>query len=351
MDINTGSLPSDFLDKSWETERLVSLSYQAQLCKELVHKLPVNDFGLPTGIYRPDLLPNVDADDQSSTGDDGDGASPQVSDDSGQSLFIGELLEDRDDEDSVKVRELIPQQRSMVDSVSASDLQAAYVPLSYDEGYPTLPQGMPLWGQFPFEPPQAHEVFQLYLRMAHESGLGVRMLSELPSFAIKHGVHVDMADIHEYYHLFYWGVRSRAFDMVQVASLQKQQELRAIQVQDSHYDLSNDIMSKLKDYMNDEEDFWDMMTPKTAVDLMKAAATLQRTAVGLPASGPPQHKEGQDPRGSSFEFILRQVAQKSGTQHNDTHDDNSSNLLGDILNDPEMIVHAQELILRMNKHD
>lgn len=354
MDINTGVLPIDHLGDVG-TSPFVELSTQARLCRELLQRVPTNDFGLPIGIYRPDLLPQVEIQSpQVSTELLDDTELDELSDSDpyqDRDLFIGleDALSDCDEEPQ-KVRDLVPKQRSLADQLSHSDIQVSYVPLTYDEGYPTLPHGSSLWGQFPFEPPNAYQAFQEYLRMAHESGLGVRMLGELPNFAVGKGMTLSMGDIHEYYHLFYWGVRSRAFDMFQLASMQKQQELRATVVVDKQYTIANKAMARLEEFLEDEEDFWDVMTPKTAVDLLKVAAGLQRTSVGLPATGPPQHRPGEDSRGSSVEFILRQFAQKSGGMQEGELLDESGDLLDGILNDPEAISVAQELILRMNKH-
>lgn len=354
MDINTGTLPVDYLHEQRGVEDLVTVSERARLCKELLGKLPSNDFGLPVGIYRPDLLPQLDPDTDAYGGEYSDGSESLGPTDSSvakteQSLFIGDVLGEGEDASGV-VSDLVPRQRSLADQLPHSTLQAAYVPLSYDEGYPTLPQGMPVWGQFPFEPPAAYEAFQKYLEMSHKSGLGVRMLSELPKFANSYAVQITMSDVHEFYYLYYWGIRAKAFDMFQTASLQKQQELRALQVVDTHYKMTDKLMERLEEFMNDDEDFWDMMTPKTAVDMLKAITAIQRTSVGLPAAGPAQHKSGEDPRGSSLEFIMRQVAQKTTSQHEGELLQENGNILNDILEDPEMTSVAQELILRLNKH-
>lgn len=366
---------------SMKQDSMTLISSRARLCRELIEKVPTNDYGLPIGIYRPDLLPEPDLEDASIGGASedpessvGDGSSSE-----GETVIVGEVLPQEyshptithgtdgidileDDigtsppthvsDGKAKAGNLIPQRKSLASNLSHSAIKAAYVPLSYDEGYPTLPYGLPIWGQFPFESSKAYEVFQAYLLMpqADEMGVSARMLSELPRLAAEHGAAVKLSEVYEYFHLYYWGIRTKAYDMFQTAARKKQEELRTISVTNKHYDFADRLMRKLEEYMEDEEDFWDMMTPKTAVDMLKTVTALQRTSVGLPASGPAQHGKGDDPRGMSLEFIMRQVAQKTSVAKDHDTIDEQGNILNDILDDPEMTNVAQELILRLNKH-
>ena len=96
--------------------------------------------------------------------------------------------------------------------------------------------------------------------------------------------------------------------------------------------------------MNDEEDFWDMLTPKVGIDLLKTLAAMQRISVGLPGTQPVT--EGGGVQGSmSLEVIMRQLSADDNQEA--TTKELDSRLASKILSDPVATSMAQELIVRM----
>jgi hypothetical protein len=150
-------------------------------------------------------------------------------------------------------------------------------------------------------------------------------------------------------------MRAKAYDLFKVAQFRKQQEIRAIQVQDDHFLMARRLMIRLGQYFNDEELFWDMLTPKVGVDMLKTLTQLQRVSVGLPAGGPltAGHFGGGagggvlGGTGLSMELLLRQVAQVNNPIVEVSEVDTDEDILSKALDDPEMISSAQDLIIKL----
>ena len=174
---------------------------QIRASRDLAAELPLNDFGLPLGVYRTDLLPWHDympAEQQR--------ALHLVKDETPINVVSRELIEqstdavtgamadlgiftEGDDEDSGDIDSEVPiayaparTATPIVNTVEGgdvvevlaehriagfrvSDLENAFVWLHYDEGFPSFDSGQPFWGCLPFEPPKAYEVFQRYLQV------------------------------------------------------------------------------------------------------------------------------------------------------------------------------------------
>jgi len=268
----------------------------------LSDELPKNSYGLPLGLYRIDLLP-----------------------------------EDPTDE----------------------DLENAFVPIEYSEGFPTLPDGRPVWSQLPFEPQEAFRAFQAYLQQPQSTDTGVRTLSTLPLDApeavqgLMQGefdpISIIPSVLQPLYHNYYWGHRAKAHDLFQRASVEKQRELRAVNMIDDHYLKSKRLMDRLSVYMDEEEDFWDIMTPKVALDMFKTLVQVQRVSVGLPAAGP----SGAQAQGktSSLELLLRQMAQDEHPGEESTVLSDGTELMERALEDPDTARRAQDLILKLTVND
>src|SRR5690606_680790 len=117
------------------------------------------------------------------------------------------------------------------------DLKAAFIPLNFDEGFPTLPDGRPFWEKLEYEPSQYHEAFQAYIQMPQVSN-GVRSLNDLAEVMVTNG----LLDLEGYNYsmftlkfkvisqIYLWHLRARAFDLYRIAAHKKQQEFRAVNV-------------------------------------------------------------------------------------------------------------------------
>ena len=385
----------------------------AQIMRQLQQELPLNDFGLPLGLYWSDLLPfhlhseghsghlNPEGQvgqtllPQESCTDDSPEILPEDSplpdadvvdarsDDSSDPLPIDDLEPEIDPfailagdapNPTPRRREgngagassnhvLVTQPREYsIAGFPAASIQVAWVPLQYDEGFPAFDSGSAFWDRMAFEPNDAFQAFQRYCFMARgvasdytdddglgEAAAGTRSISNLAHQLL--GTEADDIRIlaltdkfKEHYHLYYWNLRVRAYDLYRAAQHRQQQELRAIETQDDHYIQSRALRHRLAQYMDSEEEFWDLMTPKVAVDMLKQLTALERISAGIPAAGP----SGENERtGQPFEMALRTIAQvHGGSATEGTLVDEEGSILDIALTDPKATQLLQELVIR-----
>lgn len=335
-------------------------SIQVEALRGLQREIPLNDFGLPTGIYRTDLLPFHDYHPKSlaSNGHDSEADSlgpPEESEDAPDGSRDGNSHKALQVDPSTEVQTT----EYRIAGFPADALGKAYVPLQYDEGFPAFENGSPFWGRLDFEPVDAFQAFQRYLEMNlgipadpededdfGRPASGTRSISQLAA-----ALHRDsellsaVATYQDYFHLYYWNSRSHAYDLFRVAQYRKMQELRAVETQDEHYVTSRRLRAKLMTYFDSQEDFWDMLTPKVGVDFLKTLVGLERISAGIPAAGP-QTAEQAAGAGTSFELHLKTIANVNrGTNVGHTIDEEGK-ILDTALEDAATTELLQTLIIR-----
>ncbi len=319
---------------------------QTQAIGALEAHIPLNEFNLPTGLYRVDLLPFHDYETNQYNQHE-------------QQQESGVL--------STAVVERGNDQR--VAGFRAQDLDIAFVPLHYDEGYPVMPDGAPFWDRLPHETPEAHYVFELYRQMGRgpndserENGLhdledyqtsatGFRSVSALAQSLHEQQPTKDISTLHEVCHtysiLYYWKYRSRAYDLFKVAHFRKQQELRAIETHNDHYIITRKLLGRLLRYFDNEEDFWDMLTPKVGIDMFKTLTQTQRISAGVPAAGP--SRESEEQHSSSLEVIMRRIAVGNTAEVISEESTETQLLLDQAMSDPETVKEFQELVIKLSQ--
>jgi len=355
---------------------------QVKAIRALSSEIPLNDFGLPTGIYRTDLLPYHDYRPPSSphpsteaphlqapqaNGVESDvNGTPRGGDGEGVGLTI-----DHSDVRSDLSLTSVPQDTEEVKPIEiyriagfpAEQLHHAFMPLQFDEGFPAFESGQAFWSRLEYEPADAFEAFQKYLQMSlgtpgtipefddedlnydGQSATGTRNISFLVAGQFSDKQVLPMLQIFQsYYHLYYWGMRAHAYDLYRIAQYRTQQELRMVETQDEHYVQTRRLRHRLMQYMNNEEEFWDMMTPKTGIDMFKTLTSLERISAGLPASGP-INEAAEANRGKPFEVTLRSVAQTHRRVQSVSLDEEGE-VLDKALEDPETTEVLQELIIK-----
>lgn len=225
-------------------------------------------------------------------------------------------------------------------AVDSRYLTAAYQELNHDEGFPALPDGSPFWEQFDFEPTTEYELFRVYLQQE-----GARQVSLIPTPS-------EWADrptaLRETAILYYWQHRARAFDLFKEADLRRKRAQRVLTMEDDHFRKATQLLEVCEAYMVGDE-FADLINPKTAIDGLRAGAQLQRVALGLPAQGPPNKGDDGTPDGSHVpvEVIMRTRAKNHiHTEVEAEAEDDTA--LSQLLQDPEALEQAQELIIRVN---
>ncbi len=320
---------------------------QVEAIRNLTSEIPLNDFGLPTGVYRTDLLPFHDYKPTNGT----NGVKVTLVEGNGADLMPG----------APASKEVPAPIEYRTAGFPTKALSTAFVPLQYDEGFPAFMDGSPFWGRLEFEPTDAFQAFQRYLQMNlgrpasndddedHGSAAsGTRSVTQLATTLHPDSSLLKMASLYQgYYHLYYWGLRSHAYDLFRVAQHRQQQELRAIETQDEHYVQSRRIRHRLTQYMDNEEEFWDMMTPKVALEMHKHLTQLERISAGIPAAGP-MKDESESNRGTPFEIAFRTVAQSNRTSKGVTITDEGE-ILDKALEDPAVTETLQELIIRSGR--
>lgn len=297
-----------------------TLNYRANLIQRANSQIPLTTEGLPVGLYRADLLPNTKPE------------SPQ--------------------EEIQAVRN-------------------SYVDLSYEHGYPTLPDGRPFWHKLDFEPGFAYGAFQIYLDSLDGGPRELHSLSknlELRTLATKvycspqeiealpeNDKLIPEAKLHkviyEFSVLYCWRWRTKAHDLYKDAAYRHLRLRRQMTVEDRHFGVSERYLKELQEKVFDAPDFWNNMSAKTAVDLFAKLVAIQRISIGLPAAGPLSQKE--TPEDMTFEMIMRSMGSK---QHQgNTYDQNGGGgqqgrkILEHILQDPNAAAGMQELIVRVTR--
>lgn len=162
----------------------------------------------------------------------------------------------------------------------------------------------------------------------------------------------------QWYHKFYWRERTRAYDLYRAAAAKHIKARRALSVEEDHYTLSSRLMTKLRNYL-ESPGFWEQISAKEAISLLKELTAMQRKATGLDDSrgvgrgaGPGKYGDEMD-----FELIMRSITSQ-GSRGSQVIDEDgrivpsSDTMLRDVLSDPQSLRMMQELVIRVTtKHD
>lgn len=304
---------------------------KAALVRHLMSKVPKNSLNLPEGIYRTDLIPDVN--DVNGSNEPPQVLSPREPDSADESPSPSEA-----------------------EAISVFD--GAFLPLAYVEGFPALPDGNPFWYRLDFEPLEAFQAFEAYLSQGDQ---GARQLFILGEDGLENGSGPQTTMLMEWFDLYYWEHRCKSFDLFRIAQARKMREQRALTVDDNHYMLATRLMDQLEAYMlpedGDDNEFFDLLTPKVAIDLLKLLTQMQRVSSGLPASGPSGGaSDGSHQPGASVEVIMRNIIQgNQGSMDGsgpiiDQSGREVSHLdaLENALQDPDTAALAQELVIKLN---
>jgi len=312
-----------------QAQKVPQLSYRADLLRRVSARIPLTSEHLPVGFYRVDLLPLT---------------KPQSA-----------------EEEMLQVRN-------------------SYSDLSFEYGYPTLSDGRPFWHKLDFEPGFCYGAFQIYLDNSSSNSSGPREIGELAQNAellqlatqIKGRSEQDdnnngngngngkvssaelAAELTEYYHLYLWRFRAKAYDIYKEAAYRHAKLKRQISTEDEHYTLAVGLLKQLQEKVLQTPDFFESMSPKTAIDLLGKLVAIQRVSSGLPAAGPLATKETPDE--TSFEMILRSIAQKAGGNgaNGATYDQEgrpigTKGVLNEVLRDKDATDMLQEVIIRVTR--
>ena len=307
-----------------------------QAIRYLTQKTPINTYGLPDGYYRPDMLVR-------SSGTNSDIINSPVTDTKTQTNGNGR--------DLISIQEDAFKDPLALLGFDPSQIDVAWQPLDYSEGFPTIYDGRPFWTRLDYEPEVAYTAFESYLRQPKEQGArqlylladGLQARKDLLAHQKP-----DQGNLQQWFHVYYWASRAKAYDLFSEALRQRQRDERAISTMDYHYFQAEQLLEKCLEYMNGEE-FMETLTPKAAIDFLKTVTQLQRISAGLPATGPsPEQLNDGNPL--SVEVALRNIARKhhEGDPSATTIEEGDDGVLTHVLDDPETTEIVQELVLRLN---
>lgn len=275
---------------------------KATLIEQLTKLLPLNEMGQPIYIFRPDLLSAQDFVEYHQVL-----TSPSVP------AMVSTA--------PPMMRQPIQQRvQNLHDMVSASILY-----LDYSEGFPALGQGQPFWGKMPYETDQSYNAFISYMEMG-----GARQLAGLHAY--------QMDDLREWFHVYYWAYRVKAYDIYRAAHHAKLKMKRMLETEDSHYVIAERMLRKLENYLLNAEFSDENLTPDKAIKMLETITKIQRVSVGLSATG----TEGKEPpKAGDISVIVQQVS-NNGSSKDQRRDDAAEALM----DDPEALELAQDLIIR-----
>lgn len=284
----------------------VPISERARVMRELCENIPDNEYGLPTYLYRADLIP------------------PGF-----------DTLPPKDQNDYI---------------------DSATIELDYTQGFPTLPDGEPFWGALPGEHPDAHRAFIHYLDMPREASYDNSGQAGLATpvrqlHLLKHTTGKSTADLMGWCIMFYWPQRARAYDMFVMASHNKQKEYRLQEAENTHYNIATKFIDYAQTFLDSvflNPDKYEL-SPNEAIGLLVKMIQVQRLSLGVSPFGTHQGKGIGDqralPQGASVEIILRQLAQNAGMTNTGNK---GSDVTKQLFDDPEALEAAQDLIIKLN---
>lgn len=222
------------------------------LVRELTKGIPLNEYGLPKYIYRPDLLD--------------------------VNLLISSMERGA---------------HTFVDDM----IQSSMITVLYTQGFPTLTGENPFWGRLPHENEEAFAAFLQYLEQQ-----GVRTLHSQEMLAFSE----DLRE--EWFHINYWFSRARAYDQFRTAHHRRLREHRIMDLEDNHFVEGEKIFKRIvRAIANKSEADLQELDIDKLIGAMEKVGKLQRLAVGLSTSAGNEEKA----KSSSVEVIMRDVAEES----------------------------------------
>jgi hypothetical protein len=259
------------------------------LMDQLSKTIPLNQYGLPEFLYRPDLL----------------------------------------NPDDFKTYPTVEKAWKLQET-----LNAAIIHIAYHQGFPTFAEGLPIWTPFPFETDEAQRAFAEYLELE-----GVRSIHMMISWSID--------DLMEWMILNSWVPRAKAFDLYRMAYAQRKRQQRILTTEENHYEEADKLLKVATRKLGSltQEDL-DNMSIIEAAKVFDIATKIQRVSLGLPAQGAADPRTLKDTRRvKPVEEQMREIAD-AGNAELHRKDMEEIDLLRD--GSPEAIEAAQGLLLKLH---
>jgi len=232
-------------------------------------------------------------------------------------------------------------------------LNSASMRITFDHGYPSINDTTPLWDQLPCETADAFNAFMVFLELP-ESTNNDNPIRLLPLIA--QVTKIDITQIANYCHMFYWHWRSRAYDLFLVAAHRKQREQRVMSIEGKHFKLAESLLdkvirvanSRLDDIINSmgTDDDTDDTKLKDLIDMADRLTKIQRVSVGLAANGVSQiDLKDATPRNATATDTFKSISKGASSDATPTR---RSNAMDNLLQTPDDLTMVQDLIVRMS---
>lgn len=301
--------------------RASELSSKWRLFEQLTPTIPLNEFNLPNFYYRADMLDHQDIAQILISAHENYNGTVQGSTPATTIRDTPETPVDGHDgpQSPIQVRTLGQLQET---------LDAAMVSLEYHEGFPALPDGKPFWKQLDCEPTAAYDAFVFYL----EAG-STRKRSDLIGYPTD--------DVNEWFHIYYWQYRAKAFELFKVVDHNKRRIERLINTEDSHYVAAERIFRTIADAIKGPEFQEKLMAldPEKLVGVLDKVVKIQRISTGLNANG-----GAVDPadlkKAPQTNVIVQQIVQNGAETVQ-----KSEESMDILMDNPDAVELAQSLIL------
>ena len=147
----------------------------------------------------------------------------------------------------------------------------AVMPVVYVEEIPTI-YGSPIWEKLEGEDVEAYELFKKYRSMEvdDKTRRSIFKLSADSKCSIK-----NLELLRQNYH---WSIRAHAFDVYKQQERELVLQLRQQEIEGRHAETAKQLYDKATQYLLKHED---MLTPKTAIQMLETAAKLERLSAGM----------------------------------------------------------------------
>ena len=201
--------------------------------------------------------------------------------------------------------------------LQADEAKAAQVPISYAQGYPTFADSeQPLWFQASYEPDDVFEAFNAYLAASAKTG----------------SRNLNTQNV-EWFYLYFWAARSRAYDLFRKVAFGQLQLDRQITMCDSHFTKGEALLQQAFDRLSNVNEH---LSPRDTIELAKLGANLQHGALDTANPNSVSTKAGVE------------IDIQTGTLLTHTHDSSPEALIVNrALADPESANILQQIMIRL----
>lgn len=227
-------------------------------------------------------------------------------------------------------------------------------PIVFEHGYPAINAETPLWAKLIGESDDAFNAFTIFLELPEKTNYStpIRLLPHISAIT-----GIDISQIEEYCHVFYWHWRARAYELFITVCLRKQRESRLMSIEGKHFSIAEKHLNRIDsilerrltmvmDELNDattSDELTDDTRLKDLVDMLTKLTELQHKSLNY--NLPNQRQMFDGPRFATVEETFKHVAKEGTPEKSSTR---RSVEMDALLGSPDDLSTIQNLIVRMS---